>query len=113
MTIDNPSEMCYNESAVSEADSLKGEKPMRLSKICVLYERLSREDDDVQGQSNSIMAAKRVRLKEYHRQWYQDNKERMKAEKAEKRSQQINTRRADKYSYPESVSRNDDVQLLL
>jgi hypothetical protein len=30
-------------------------------------------------------AAKKERLKEYHRQWYQDNKERLKAEKAAKR----------------------------
>jgi hypothetical protein len=32
-------------------------------------------------------AERKARLKEYHRQWYQDNKERMKAEKAEKRKQ--------------------------
>ena len=30
-------------------------------------------------------AAKKERLKEYHRQWYQDNKERLKAVKADKR----------------------------
>ena len=49
-------ETCYNNLAVNEADSPKGETPMRQSEtgICALYERLSREDDDVQGQSNSI-----------------------------------------------------------
>ena len=54
--------VCYNEDAVNEADSLKGEEPMRQSdtNICALYERLSREDDDIQGQSNSIVTQKQL-----------------------------------------------------
>ena len=61
-TVENPAEICYDEYAVNEADSLKGESPMRKSevKICALYERLSREDDDVQGQSNSIITQKQL-----------------------------------------------------
>ena len=53
--IDNHSELWYDDNAVNETDSLKGDNPMRKSdtKICALYERLSREDDDVQGQSNA------------------------------------------------------------
>jgi len=53
--IDNHSELWYDDNAVNETDSLKGDNPMRKSdtEICALYERLSREDDDVQGQSNA------------------------------------------------------------
>jgi len=60
--IENPGEICYDEVAVNEADSLKGDNPMGKSenKICALYERLSREDDDVQGQSNSIITQKQL-----------------------------------------------------
>ena len=55
-------DLCYNNSAVNEADSPEGETPMRQSdtNICALYERLSREDDDVQGQSNSIKNQKQL-----------------------------------------------------
>jgi len=61
-SIENPAEICYTEHTVNEADSPKGETPMRKSdsKICALYERLSREDDDVQGQSNSIITQKQL-----------------------------------------------------
>ncbi|MCL2199420.1 MAG: recombinase family protein [Defluviitaleaceae bacterium] len=61
-TVANPTEICYDEVAVNEAASLKGDNPMRKSdiKICALYERLSREDDDVQGQSNSIVTQKQL-----------------------------------------------------
>lgn len=64
--IENPAEICYDEVAVNNADSLKGGNPMRNpirvseSKICALYERLSREDDDVAGQSNSILTQKQL-----------------------------------------------------
>ena len=60
--VESPAEICYDEVAVNEADSLKGDNPMRKSelKICALYERLSREDDDVQGQSNSITTQKQL-----------------------------------------------------
>jgi len=54
--VEYPLEICYNEPTVNVADNLKGEEPMSKSdtKICALYERLSREDDDVlQGHSNS------------------------------------------------------------
>ena len=66
--IENHAEKCYDEVAVNEADSLKGDNPMRKSetKICALYERLSREDDDVQGQSNSITTQKQL-LADYAR----------------------------------------------
>ena len=62
VSVDNHSELWYDEVAVNEADSLKGDNPMRKSesKICALYERLSREDDDVQGQSNSIITQKQL-----------------------------------------------------
>ena len=61
-SLEKPAEICYDELAVNEADSLKGEEPMRQSdtNICALYERLSREDDDVQGQSNSIVNQKQL-----------------------------------------------------
>jgi len=61
-TVETAAEICYDETAVNEADSLKGENPMRKSetKVCALYERLSREDDDVQGQSNSIKTQKQL-----------------------------------------------------
>ena len=61
-TVENPDEICYDEDAVNEADNLKGAYPMRKSdtKICALYERLSREDDDAQGQSNSIATQKQL-----------------------------------------------------
>ena len=65
--IENPADVWYDEDAVNDADSLKGDNPMRTSdtKICALYERLSREDDDVQGQSttsqsNSILTQKQL-----------------------------------------------------
>ena len=80
-SVETTAAICYNEDAVSEADSLKGELPMnRISgcvaeqqtkfaarpeaKICALYERLSREDDDIDGQSNSIVNQKEL-LEEY------------------------------------------------
>ena len=65
---DNPIEknaiLCYDKIAVNKADSLKGELPMnrREAKICALYERLSREDDDIQGESNSIQNQKQYLL---------------------------------------------------
>ena len=61
-SLENSAATCYNEDAVNEADSLKGEEPMRQSdtNICALYERLSREDDDIQGQSNSIVTQKQL-----------------------------------------------------
>ena len=66
--VENHAGIVYDESAVNEADSLKGENPMRKpeTKICALYERLSREDDDVQGQSNSIITQKQL-LADYAR----------------------------------------------
>ena len=37
--VESPAELCYDEVAVNEADSLKGDNPMRKSetKICALY----------------------------------------------------------------------------
>ena len=62
ISVDSYSKICYTGLAVNEADSLKGEEPMRKSEmmICALYERLSREDDDAQGQSNSIKNQKQL-----------------------------------------------------
>jgi len=62
--IEKSTEKCYNDIAVNEADSLKGEQPMNRqeAKICALYERLSREDDDIQGESNSIQNQKQYLL---------------------------------------------------
>jgi len=64
--LENPTEKCYDEAAVNDADSLKGDNPMRKSDFFIdaLYERLSREDDDVQGQSNSIKTQKQL-LEDY------------------------------------------------
>ena len=60
--VENAAISCYTEIAVDEADSPEGEEPMRQSdmKIYALYERLSREDDDAQGQSNSIATQKQL-----------------------------------------------------
>ena len=79
-TVEPAAVPCYNEPTVNEADSRKGELPMRQSetKLTALYERLSREDDDVQGgvnkdhsatasstgQSNSIINQKQL-LEDY------------------------------------------------
>lgn len=55
--------LCYDKVAVNRANSLKGEQqPMNRqeAKICALYERLSREDDDIQGESNSILNQKQL-----------------------------------------------------
>jgi DNA invertase Pin-like site-specific DNA recombinase len=64
--VDVAAKTCYSETAVNDADSFKGESSMKKSerKICALYERLSREDDDVQGQSNSIATQKQI-LEDY------------------------------------------------
>ena len=45
-----------------------------------------RPDDRTPEQKAADEAAKKERLKEYHRNWYQDNKERMKSGKAAKRA---------------------------
>ena len=62
VSVEKPTQICYDELAVNEADSLKGDSPMRKSDFFIdaLYERLSREDDDVQGQSNSIVTQKQL-----------------------------------------------------
>ena len=62
--IEKNTEKCYATTAVNKADSLKGELPMNRqeAKITALYERLSREDDDVQGESNSIQNQKQYLL---------------------------------------------------
>ena len=55
--IEKTAKLCYDKIAVNKADSLKGEQQpvnRREAKICALYERLSREDDDIQGETNSI-----------------------------------------------------------
>ncbi|MCL2189464.1 MAG: recombinase family protein [Defluviitaleaceae bacterium] len=61
-TLETVTQARYNAHAVNEANCPKGELPMRQSqrKITALYERLSREDDDVQGQSNSIINQKQL-----------------------------------------------------
>ena len=58
-TIEQPAPKCYDNYAVNEADSLKGITMNRpQAKITALYERLSREDDDIQNESNSIQNQK-------------------------------------------------------
>ena len=61
-TIEKSVILCYDKVAVNRADSLKGGQPMNRqeAKICALYERLSREDDDIQGESNSILNQKQL-----------------------------------------------------
>ena len=64
-TIEKNAEKCYDNIAVNKADSLRREQqPMnrREAKICALYERLSREDDDIHGESNSIQNQKQYLL---------------------------------------------------
>jgi len=62
LSVENHAGAWYDGNAVNDADSLEGEESMRKSdtQICALYERLSREDDDVQGQSNSIVNQKQL-----------------------------------------------------
>ena len=45
-----------------------------------------RPDERAPEQKEADEAAKKQRLKEYHAKWYQDNKERMNAERAAKRN---------------------------
>jgi len=45
-----------------------------------------RPDERTPGEIAAAEAERKARLKEYHAKWYQDNKERMKAEQAEKRA---------------------------
>ena len=58
--VEQPAQKCYDKSAVNYADSLKGNPPMNKPavKLTALYERLSREDDDIQNESNSIQNQK-------------------------------------------------------
>ena len=66
-TLENPAAVWYNKDAVNESDCLKGEIPMNRqsnSKITALYERLSHDDEQRQGDSNSIQNQKKM-LEDY------------------------------------------------
>ena len=54
-----------------------------------------RPDDRTPEEIEADEAEKRERLKEYHRQWYQDNKERMKADKESKLAAMTSEERAE------------------
>ena len=61
--VENHGIQCYNKHTVNGADSPEGEKTtmeQSETKICALYERLSRLDDDIKDESNSIKTQKQL-----------------------------------------------------